>query len=129
MPSRIDSYSNGASVVAQTISNLKKSALHPVVGNTHAAPSTERKHELLDKFVQAYEELEAYKYVHHALPRPPPFMPVLTDEIIHVETESLWLLTATRCPFRQLLLLRATLPPLRSMSRLKFATASYQAAA
>ena len=61
MPSRIDYFSNGNGYATQTISSLKSSTLYSNNGNGHASSSTERKHELLDKFVEAYDELQAYK--------------------------------------------------------------------
>ncbi|EKM53421.1 uncharacterized protein PHACADRAFT_259798 [Phanerochaete carnosa HHB-10118-sp] len=63
MPSRIDYYStSNGSDYAQ---NRKSTALHPPVDpavyNGHASPSTDRNPELLAKFVEAYDELQAYR--------------------------------------------------------------------
>lgn len=63
MPSRTDYYSasNGNSYVQ----NRKSSVIYPLNAasetNGHASPSAERKPELLDKFVEAYDELQAYR--------------------------------------------------------------------
>lgn len=65
MPSRIDYYSaSNGNGYAQS---RKSSALYPstdsVGSNGHPSPSTERKPELLNKFVEAYDELQAYRCV------------------------------------------------------------------
>lgn len=59
MPSRIDYYTSSGNGYAQS---RKSSAIYPASASTgHAAPSTERKPELLDKFVEAYDELQSYR--------------------------------------------------------------------
>jgi hypothetical protein len=48
--------------------NVKNNAGYAVNGNGHVSSLTERKHELLDKFVEAYKELEAYRLVYGPSP-------------------------------------------------------------
>ena len=73
MPSRIDYYSNGNGYTAQPTPSRKSTVLHTASGNGHASSSTgstqKTTHELLDKFVEAHYELEAYKCVPLPTPR------------------------------------------------------------
>ncbi|GJE91396.1 phenylalanine ammonia-lyase [Phanerochaete sordida] len=61
MPARVDYYSNGNGYAQ----SRKSSAIYPstnaAASSGHASPSTERKPELLDKFVEAYDEIQAYR--------------------------------------------------------------------
>jgi phenylalanine ammonia-lyase len=75
MPSLVDYYATSNTYPTHA---LKNAASHPVSRNGHASSSTERKHELLDKFVEAYEELEAYKWVCS----PSPSLLMLNESII-----------------------------------------------
>lgn len=71
MPSRVDYYTNGNGFATESLPARKNSSGFPLQNfagqHGYASSSTGRQPELLDKFVEAYDELQAYRSVPNSI--------------------------------------------------------------